>query len=84
MKLNKCCFDVNLDICLEMWCGYPMNFTRVIMVGITSCVTSLNFFKVKLVWVLNKHGIACMVVKMSYTPTRDELIACLPPPILLV
>jgi hypothetical protein len=38
MKLKTCCFDVNLDICLEMWRGCPMNLTCVIMVGITSCM----------------------------------------------
>lgn len=80
MKLNKCCFGVNLDICLEMWCGCPMNLTCVIMVGITSCMNSLNSPQVKLVWVLNKHGIACMVVTMSYTFAWGQSIACLPPP----
>jgi hypothetical protein len=54
MKLKKCCFGANLDICLEMWCGCPMNLSCVIMVGITSCVTFLNFPKVKLVWVFKQ------------------------------
>jgi len=78
MKLKKCCFNANLDICLEMWRGCPMNLTCVIMVGITSCVNSLNCPKVKLVWVLNKHDIASTVVKMSLH-TCVWSTNCMPP-----
>jgi hypothetical protein len=33
MKLSKCCFGVNLDGCLEMWCGSLVDFAWLMMVG---------------------------------------------------
>lgn len=53
-------------------------FACPIMVETTSCGNFSNSPIIKLVKVLNKHGMACMVVRMSHTPTLRSTY-CLPP-----
>ncbi len=59
----------------KMRCAFPMDLARLVMVATTSCANFSNFFKMKLVRVLHKPNMVCMVVKMSHTLT-SRLIDC--------
>jgi hypothetical protein len=69
------CYMASLDGCPKMRCGSPMDLARLVMVVTTSCANLSKKFKVKLVRVLHKPNMVCMVVKMSYTLT-SRLIDC--------
>jgi hypothetical protein len=76
-KLNKWCFEANLDGRLEMWCNSPMDFTWLMMVKTTSYTNFSNLLKMKLVKVLNKPNITRIVTKTSCTLTPTSMIVCL-------
>jgi hypothetical protein len=59
--------------------SFLSTFACPIMVQTTSCDKISNSSIIKLVKVLNKHGMACMVVRMSHTPTLRSTY-CLPSP----
>lgn len=82
-KLNKQCFEANLDGCQEMWFNSLMDLTCLMMVRTTSYTNSSNLLKMKLVKVLNKPNITRIVTKTSCTFTPTSMIVCLPPSILL-
>ncbi len=67
MKLSKHFSKVNLDGCLEMWCGSLVDLAWPMRVETTSCTNSSNLVKSKLVKDLDKLDVASMVVKMSRT-----------------
>ncbi len=61
MKLSKCYYGRNLNEHAKMWWCPAMDLAWLIMVGTTSST------KVKLMRLLNKHGMACMFIKTSHT-----------------
>ncbi len=67
MKLSKCYYGCNLNEHAKMWWCFAMDLAWLIMVGTTSSTKISNFAKVKLTRLLNKHGMACMVIKTSHT-----------------
>ncbi len=66
-KLTKHYSKANLDGCLEMWNGSHVDLAWLIMVGSISCANFSKRIRMKLVKVLNKPNMACMVTKMSHT-----------------
>lgn len=70
MKLNKHYFTDNLDSCSWMQCDSLLGLAWLMMVGAISYINSSNFHKVKLMRVLNKINITCMVIKVSCTTSR--------------
>ncbi len=67
MKLSKCYYGRNLNEHARTWWCSAMDLTWLIMVGTTSFAKISNSTKVKLVRLLKKHGMACMVIKTSHT-----------------
>ncbi len=66
-KLIKHCFKNNLNNHLKMQGGSFENLLWLITIETTSYTNSSNFPKMKLTRLLNKHGVAHMVAKMSHT-----------------